>query len=215
MKDIFISHNWGQDKQNRDNHQRCKLLGDTLTKYGYTIWFDTYDMLGNIDYSIIKGINNCKIVLICLTETYINKINNAVYNNHPNDNCYKEWNYSIFKQKIIIPIIMECSAIDIFLKNEGVIQMYLNSTLFINFSKDFTTNFNLLCKTLNNHKVYNKDELRLYSENISFNNLIHFVKTISPRNYKKKKQFRYNCRLLNKCKLLSKYNKNNHNVIKI
>ena len=211
MKDIFISHNWGLDKQHRDNHIRCKLLADKLIKHGYSIWFDTYDMLGNIDDSIIKGINNSKIVLICLTEEYINKINNAVYKSSPNDNCYKEWNYSIFKQKIIIPIIMETDAINIFLKNEGVIQMYLNSVLFINFSKNLDNDIGLLCKTLNKYKIYNKDEVRLYSENISFNNLLHFVKTISPRNYKKRRR---NCRLLEKCKLFSKCN-NNNRIIKI
>ena len=32
MKDIFISHNWGKDLLNRDNHLRCKELADKLIK---------------------------------------------------------------------------------------------------------------------------------------------------------------------------------------
>ena len=55
----------------------------------------------------MEGLTNCDIVIFCLTDKYIKKINNAVYNNIPSDNCYKEWSYTLFLKKQIIPIVME------------------------------------------------------------------------------------------------------------
>lgn len=154
VKQLFISHAWGNDGLDRDNHERCKLLYHKLTEKNYSIWIDDNEMYGNIDYAIMKGINNAKAIIICLTETYCNKINNAVIYNLPNDNCYKEWNYSLFKQKIIIPIIMEPKMKEIYLKHEGVVQMYFNSTLYIDGSEDLDHAVNKICFTLKNNCIY-------------------------------------------------------------
>lgn len=35
MKDIFISHAWGKDELDRDNHERCKILANKLINNGY------------------------------------------------------------------------------------------------------------------------------------------------------------------------------------
>ena len=186
MKDIFLSHAWGNDEFGRDNHKRCKEIADKLQTVGYTVWFDAYDMYGNIDSAIMKGINNCKIVIICLTNKYCNKINNCSLNQLTNDNCYKEWNYSLFKQKIIIPILMEPSMIDTFLTNDGIVQMYLNSMMFIDFSHNIIDDFNILCKTLKHNGVYSSEEKKYYTlPSNSFNQFLHNVsstiKSLSPR----------------------------------
>nr|UZT28792.1 toll-like receptor [Nucleocytoviricota sp.]UZT29068.1 toll-like receptor [Nucleocytoviricota sp.] len=123
-KEIFISHAWGYDELERDNHNRYKEIADKLIQNNYGVWFDDYDMYGIIDNAIMRGINNCKIFILCLTKKYCDKINNAVNNNFLNDNCYKEWNYCLFKQKIIIPIIMEPCMKNIYFQ-DGIIQMYL------------------------------------------------------------------------------------------
>ena len=154
VKQLFISHAWGNDGLERDNHERCKLLYHKLTEKNYSAWIDDNEMYGNIDYAIMKGINNAKAIIVCLTETYCNKINNAVIYNLPNDNCYKEWNYSLFKQKIIIPIIMEPKMKEIYLKHEGVVQMYFNSTLYIDGSEDLDHAVNKICFTLKNNCIY-------------------------------------------------------------
>ena len=186
-KEIFLSHAWGKDSLNRDNHLRCKKLAQKLIDSGYKVWFDDYDIYGNIDSSIIKGINNSKVVLICLTNHYCNKINNAVHMQCPNDNCFKEWNYSLFKKKIIIPIIMEPTMKDTFLNGDGVIQMYLNSTMFIDMTNNLIDDFNILKKTLRKFNVYNKDEKIIYKikDNSSFDNLSYIftnvIKNLSPR----------------------------------
>ena len=211
-KQIFISHAWGVDEFNRDNHKRCIKLSNLLQKNGYTTWIDNNEMFGNIDSAIMKGINNCSIVLICLTEKYCNKINNAVNNQSPNDNCYKEWNYSLFKKKSIIPIIMENKMKEIFTTQDGVIQMYLSSTLFIDMSESFDEEFNLLCKTLKNLGVYNKEEKKSIKNNVnkSFDNLTLIfnkafenlsprkISQISPKKIKKIIRCNANKNILNK-----------------
>ena len=172
-KDIFLSHAWGNDSLNRNNHIRVKILANLLINKGYTVWLDETDLIGNIDNSIIKGITNCEIVLLCLTEQYCNKINNSVYENKPNDNCYKEWNFCLFKNKSVIPVIMEPKMEEIFLKTDGVIQMYLNNLMYINFSDDNENDFPLLCKTLRQYNIYNRDEKNFFNikPNSSFDKL--------------------------------------------
>jgi hypothetical protein len=155
-KQLFISHAWGKDGLERDNHQRCKLLYNKIIQKKYSAWIDDNEIYGNIDYAIMRGINNAKAIIVCLTETYCNKINNAVLHNLPNDNCYKEWNYSLFKQKIIIPVIMEPNMRNIYLKQEGVVQMYFNSTLYIDASEDLDSAVEKICFTLKNNCIYSE-----------------------------------------------------------
>lgn len=173
-KDIFISHAWGNDSDGRDNHKRCHELFNTLKKKGYSVWFDKYDISGNIDSCIMNGINNSKVVLLCLTEKYFNKINNAVHGQILNDNCYKEWNYSLFKQKKIIPLVMDSNTSNIYLNTDGVVQMYLNSCLFINMSENIDDEITLLYQTLRKYEVFNIDEKKFLNikVNSSFDNLL-------------------------------------------
>tara|TARA_A100001015_G_scaffold290867_1_gene364385 strand:+ start:2644 stop:3318 length:675 start_codon:yes stop_codon:yes gene_type:complete len=185
-RDIFISHSWGKDILNRPNHERAKYLSNLLVNQGYSVWFDEYDLIGNIDNAIIKGINDCKVVIICLTESYCNKINNSVYNNLPNDNCYKEWNYCLFKKKRIIPIIMEPTMPNIFLSQDGVIQMYLNNLMFINFCDYNKNEISNLYKTLYKYNVLNKnqkDELKSKT-NLQLDKIRGYIETnLSPKKY--------------------------------
>lgn len=149
-KDIFISHAWGDDELERDNHLRAKQIANMLMENNYSVWFDDYDMHGNIDNAIMKGINNSKIVIICLTKKYCDKINNAVNNQFLNDNCYKEWNYCLFRQKKIIPVIMEPSMKELYFQ-DGIIQLYLNNTIFIDYS--LTIDINLIVNNLQKNSI--------------------------------------------------------------
>ena len=54
-RDIFISHSWGKDILNRPNHERAKYLSNLLVNQGYSVWFDEYDLIGNIDNAIIRS----------------------------------------------------------------------------------------------------------------------------------------------------------------
>ena len=214
-KKIFISHSWGKDLLNRNNHSRCIEFANKLKKVGYNVWIDNDEMVGNIDNSIIKGINNSVVVLICLTEKYIDKINNAIINLNLNDNCYKEWNYSLFKKKIIIPIIMEEKAKKILLNESGIIQMYLNNILFIDMSNNFDEEFKLLCKTLAYYNVYAKKHNIFYkSKNIK--NIKNFrlnlntflcktINNLSPRKkIKRNNQYNLSSKLTNNEKKITR-----------
>ena len=153
-KDIFISHAWGFDELNRDNHKRCLEIYNKLTDNGFLVWIDESDMKTNIDLSITNGIDDAKIILICLTKKYCDKINYSVYNNMPQDNCYKEWNYSIFRQKYIIPILMEEQMKTIYCKEKGIIQMYLNNMLYIDASSNIDRAIDELINRLKEYNLY-------------------------------------------------------------
>lgn len=201
MKDIFISHAWGKDELDRDNHERCKIIANKLINNGYTVWIDSNEIYGNIDSSIIKGINNCKIVLVCLTKRYCDKINNCATNQLSNDNCYKEWNYSLFKQKIIIPVLMEPCMINFFFNGEGIIQMYLNSMMFINFCINLEDDFNILCKYLRKNNLFNFEEKNNSRISNSFSNFVQIItsmplKSISPKTINKLHKNFENSRIL-------------------
>ena len=172
-KDIFISHTWRKDLLGRNNHLRCKNLCNKLKSFGYTTWFDDFDMETDIDNSIINGIKNCKVFLVCLTIEYCKKINNAVKYNKLNDNCYKEWNCAINNNKNIIPIIMEPKLLDTF-NNFGIVSMYLSSIIYIDMSNDISQNFKKLCKLLNFCNVHTKLECKIldFNKKLSFNKLI-------------------------------------------
>ena len=223
MKDIFISHAWGKDELDRDNHEKCKILANKLINNNYSVWFDSNDLCGNIDSSIMKGIDNSKIVLICLTKRYCDKINNCAINQLSNDNCYKEWNYSLFRQKIIVPILMEPCMINTFLNGQGIIQMYLNSLMFIDFTNNLNDDFNILCKHLKINNVLKYTEKKFYSGNSnSFNSFVKAItgmsiKSISPRSIDKlKKNFANSKNLFNKTSIfIKKFNVINSNNNKI
>ena len=195
-KDIFLSHAWGYDQINRDNHKRCIELYNKLSNKGFFVWIDESDMRTNIDHSIMDGIDNANVVLICLTKKYCDKINYSVYNNMPQDNCYKEWNYCIFRKKYIIPVIMEEEMKNIYIKEKGVIQMYLNNILYVDASINIDNAVEEIIKrlkeyNLNIHKNKNKNK-SLYNFNSfnSFNFIINSKinsKTNSKINSKTKK----------------------------
>ena len=174
-KDIFISHAWGFDELNRDNHKRCLEIYNKLSQRGFSVWIDESDMKTNIDLSIINGIDNAKIILLCLTKKYCDKINYSVYNNMPQDNCYKEWNYSIFRQKYIIPILMEDQMKNVYVKEKGIIQMYLNNMLYIDASSDINKAVDEIINQLKEYNLYAS-----ITPNNSNNSLFDYFSQISP-----------------------------------
>ena len=174
IKDIFISHNWGLDSVGIDNHKKCKIIADELILRGYSVWFDENDMVKNIDDKIMEGINNSKIVIICLTEKYCKKIEDGVRYQRINDNCYKEWNYTLLKSKKIIPIIMEKDLIN--KPASQIIQMYINSIFYIDMSESINENIELLCKDLKEYKIYSTNQINV--SEIIINNIISFFKKI-------------------------------------
>ena len=46
--DVFLSHDWGRDSEDRDNHARVTAINTALKQEGFRTWFDSEQMRGNI-----------------------------------------------------------------------------------------------------------------------------------------------------------------------
>ena len=156
-KQIFFSHTWRMDKMNRDTHKRVLLLVRGLQKLGWGTWIDEDDMIGNIDAAMAMGIDNCECVLVCITEEYCKKVNNAANNLCTRDNCHKEWNYAHIRDKLMIPVIMEKHLLDITKWPAGVVPLHLASLLYVDASSDeLQPSINEIHKRLLRHKLIPK-----------------------------------------------------------
>ena len=74
--DLFISYCWGGE--NAPNQQRVKHLKSTLeSSYNFKIWMDISEMSVGHQFleKIESGIRQAKVVLIVLTEEYLDSRN--------------------------------------------------------------------------------------------------------------------------------------------
>ena len=107
VTDVFLSHNWGRDESDRNNHYRVSLINRELKRRGYKTWFDEDEMAGNIAERMSEGIEQTKAVIIFLTRKYYEKVNgkNAL------DNCKREFIYAVQRKtpaKILVVVMEEC-----------------------------------------------------------------------------------------------------------
>ena len=76
---VFLTHNWGIDKEGRDNHARVKQLNAGLKQKGIVTWFDEQgDMKGEIVQAMTGGIDESDVVIVCVTRAYIEKCKKQV-----------------------------------------------------------------------------------------------------------------------------------------
>jgi hypothetical protein len=160
--DIFLSHSWDNDNLHRDNHKRVKKLYSILISHGYSVWLDEKKIThGNIDMSMINGINNCKCFVVCITNSYIQKINNSCAHMNLRSNCFKEFNYANILQKPIIPLIFE-TFIN-FEKLPGLFNFYLGNNFYYNFSDNNFQKKEIqkLCKCLKKLNIQSDKESKI------------------------------------------------------
>ena len=79
--DVFLTHDWGVDEKGRKNHDRVALVNTAIKELGFTTWFDSDRMVGNISIQMAAGIDNSKAVIVFLTERYCDKVG-LILNNH-------------------------------------------------------------------------------------------------------------------------------------
>ncbi len=129
---LFMSHTWAHDEEGRDNHRRIICIAAQLERLGWEVWIDEKCMHGDIDVCMANGIDNCAAVIFCLTRSYFQRVNETRFLT----NCKKEWNYTHFRNKCSLPLVMERSL----LRTEdwpiGVISMRLSNTLYVDASSD-------------------------------------------------------------------------------
>jgi hypothetical protein len=122
----FASHDWGVESA---NHERVRGVVGELRKRGIGIWFDEVDMKGNILDSMCKGIDECDVILVFLTNNYLKKVEAGGMC----DNVRREFLYAAQTPQKIIPIKFDP---DIPSKLKGPVGMVIGSELYI----DLTSN---------------------------------------------------------------------------
>ena len=158
-----MSHTWNIDNLNRNNHERVLEFSKKLNNCGWSTWIDEENIIGNIDAAMADGIDNSEAMIICLTESYLLKVNESARDQYKRDNCLKEWTYGNARNKLMIPVIMEPLLLDTKNWPPGIISLYFGATLYIDATKD-----NLNNSVIHIHEVLQKYNLK--PNNISNNN---------------------------------------------
>ncbi|XP_033738373.1 uncharacterized protein LOC117325949 isoform X2 [Pecten maximus] len=114
--DVFLSYQWGKQKQ-------IKQLYKRLCELGLTCWMDIYQMGGgdSLYDKIDRGVRGCKIVLSCVTTKY------AV-----SANCRREVSLADSLKKPVVPLLLE----EMQWPPSGPMSMVFTQLLFINFYRD-------------------------------------------------------------------------------
>jgi chemotaxis protein histidine kinase CheA len=141
---VFLTHNWSDDEDGRNNHSRVSRINKALQRRGFITWFDEEKIDGQIRHEMTEGIKQTHCVVVCITKVYQDKINSG----NRADNCYFEFDYaSRVRSNHMVPVVMEkCmlshSAWDHRLDSE------LGGTLFVDMSKDDEAIFERKCDEL-------------------------------------------------------------------
>lgn len=120
MSRVFLSHTWTVTPQ-------VQAVARLLRRRGWDVWFDVDDMQGELNVCMARGIDSACIVILFLTRDYMRKVDSgAIW-----DNCYKEYNYSLWSHKPVLPIVLDPALLDVSAWPHGILAMSLSSTLYI------------------------------------------------------------------------------------
>jgi hypothetical protein len=103
--DVFLTHDWGIDQFNRENHKRVSMVNRHLRQRGINTWFDEEKLSGNIIDQMLHGIHSTKLMVVFITARYIAKVGGS----EGRDNCKIEFTYGhqqLGPQRMI-PVVME------------------------------------------------------------------------------------------------------------
>lgn len=81
--DAFLTHDWGMDELNRNNHERVSKVNKLLQAMNIRTWFDEERMEGNVRNQMARGIESTEIAVVFITQRYRDKVNG----NDNRDNC--------------------------------------------------------------------------------------------------------------------------------
>ena len=70
--DVFLSHDWGNDELDRNNHERVASVNKQLKGAGVQTWFDGDQMRDNINKAMADGIAGSRVILVFVTANFIN-----------------------------------------------------------------------------------------------------------------------------------------------
>jgi hypothetical protein len=132
--DVFLTHDWGIDELGRNNHDRVALVNRELKSAGFVTWFDSDRMTGDVVDQMVAGINNSSVVIVCITQRYMDKVNGS----DANDNCRKEFKYAVHTKSStkMIPVVMEPRMKNIRENWKNLVNFELGNILYVDFSND-------------------------------------------------------------------------------
>ena len=126
--DVFLAHDWSMDEK---NYQRVAKVSSALKKKGITTWFDDDKLEEDIEHKISQGIDNCRIVLTFITNSYISKTAKHSISDH----CFLSFKYADRRKKVQLPVVIEKEMRDTG-KWEGLVGMVLGGSTFVDLSEE-------------------------------------------------------------------------------
>jgi hypothetical protein len=111
--DCFLTHDWGMDELERDNHQRVARVHRALTDAKLRAWFDAEEMRGEGMIKMVEGVEASDMVVVFITKRYCVKVSGRGADGS-NDNCKFEYNVALKKKGIdrMVPVVMEPRCLD-------------------------------------------------------------------------------------------------------
>lgn len=105
--DLFLSHDWGENKL---NHCRVRLINQKLQELGYDTWFDDKDLTGEFPNAMADGIEHAKCFIAFITKRYHDKVTGE----NAGDNCKLEFDYAASKKTkaSMIAIVLESEMLN-------------------------------------------------------------------------------------------------------
>lgn len=162
-KNLFLSHTWREDVLGRDTHARVRELKVHLEKVGWNVWFDEDDMCLNLDASMVRGIEEADVFVVCFTREYATQVNSASFNMRKRSNCLKEFTYANARNKLMICVMLEPFES----WPAGVVTMYVANMLYIDGSGDDMTGVaKHMSLMLSRHSIVPTPKARMLFRNV-------------------------------------------------
>jgi hypothetical protein len=141
---VFLTHNWSNDEDGRNNHDRVSRINKALQRRGFITWFDEEKMNGQIRQKMTEGIKQTHCVVVCITKIYQEKVNAG----KRSDNCYFEFDYASRKlSDHMIPVVMESYMLNKRAWDDRL-DSELGGILYVDMTKDDEATFERKCDEL-------------------------------------------------------------------
>jgi hypothetical protein len=113
------------------NHLIVQDLVRRLQALGLSVWIDEEQVHSNVMDSMIRGIDSSKVVVVCITERYVGKVQPG----NTRDHCKLEFDYVARRKgaKHMVPLVMEAAMRDTALWT-GPVAMVLGGVLYVDAS---------------------------------------------------------------------------------
>ena len=129
-KRLMISYQW-------DSQSFVLQIKDQLEEFGYNTWMDIDKMHGNIYAKMAEGVENSKIIIVCMSTKY-----------ECSKNCNSELHYAQDNNRKIIPIKVEAGY-----RPKSALGLITAGKIYVDFSDPakFDDNMKLLRNEIDEH----------------------------------------------------------------